>query len=165
MNRNQNWFHLWKGVFFLGGRKKIEESKRKDLMRLVVFLPHNNMNNCVIRTKKDFYGLELHRGDVVRFAGFEAGRDPKLFTNPNEFNPFRFDEVNDKKFGEEFRPFGGGPRMCVGMKFAELEFIITITKLLLNFEIETHPHRRVVETFSNAIDAKKSGIHVRVNAL
>jgi cytochrome P450 len=34
------------------------------------------------------------------------------------------------------RPFGHGPRMCIGKCFAELEIQIGICKLLQNFRIE-----------------------------
>jgi len=34
-----------------------------------------------------------------------------------------------------YQPFGAGPRICIGQRFAILEIKMAICKLLLNFEI------------------------------
>ncbi len=35
-------------------------------------------------------------------------------------------------------PFGHGPRMCVGKRFAEQEVAIMVAKIMQNFRIEWH---------------------------
>lgn len=65
------------------------------------------------------------------------GRDGGLYSNPNEFQPERFDmdgtEAKSSHFA--FTPFSAGPRNCIGQKFAVLEMKSTISKILRNFEI------------------------------
>lgn len=55
--------------------------------------------------------------------------------NPNEFNPLRFSQ--EMKINPlVYMPFGIGPRLCVGMKFALLEVKLTLVKILSKFIVE-----------------------------
>lgn len=64
------------------------------------------------------------------------GRDPKLYENPNDFQPERFerDDPDGKSNHFQYTPFSAGPRNCIGQKFAMLEMKATVSKLLRNFE-------------------------------
>ena len=43
-------------------------------------------------------------------------------------------------------PFGHGPRMCVGKRFAEQEVSIMIAKLMQNFKVEWHNKDLVIKS-------------------
>ena len=65
----------------------------------------------------------------------------KYVKNPNEFLPERW--IKSSAEYEELHPFvslpfGHGPRMCVGRRFAELEAYILIMKIIQNFKVEYH---------------------------
>ena len=47
----------------------------------------------------------------------------------------RFSKEN-KRNPSGFLAFGGGPRMCLGMKFAYIEISMVLTKVLKRFEIQ-----------------------------
>ncbi|KAG8226448.1 hypothetical protein J437_LFUL003440 [Ladona fulva] len=48
-----------------------------------------------------------------------------------------YDKVKDFKMNPfTYLPFGFGPRMCVGKRFAELEFAVLITKMVRHFHID-----------------------------
>lgn len=66
------------------------------------------------------------------------GRDSTLYSEPNEFQPERFenDSAESKSSHFTYTPFSAGPRNCIGQKFAVLEMKSTIAKLLRNFEIQ-----------------------------
>ena len=74
----------------------------------------------------------IEPGMSVYFPVFALHHDPKYFENPNEFNPERF--LGDEKINvhslETYLPFGIGPRMCIGNRFALLEMKITLFHLL-----------------------------------
>lgn len=60
--------------------------------------------------------------------------DPLTFENPKEFKPERFlDQDGKYKNIEEFRPFGMGPRVCLGEKLARTELYLIFSCLLQNF--------------------------------
>ena len=70
-------------------------------------------------------------------------RNPEIFgENVDEFDPERFldDASKDQIENHLFHSFGGGPRICIGMKFAMEEIKIAVAKLLSNFEIKDVPN-------------------------
>ncbi|XP_030524577.2 ent-kaurenoic acid oxidase 2-like [Rhodamnia argentea] len=64
--------------------------------------------------------------------------DPANYSEPEEFNPSRWD--NYKKKGGAFIPFGAGSRFCPGSDLVKLEMSIFLHYFLLNYEVErTNP--------------------------
>ena len=54
------------------------------------------------------------------------------------------DEANEKLAKQfAFLPFGGGPRVCIGMRFAMAEIKIGMAKLLANFKIVETPETKL----------------------
>uniref|UniRef100_A0A7S2ECU8 Cytochrome P450 n=1 Tax=Trieres chinensis TaxID=1514140 RepID=A0A7S2ECU8_TRICV len=99
------------------------------------------------------------RGMDMFLSLYNIHRDPKLWPNPDKFDPDRFDRpyVNpevegwagyDPKKWEgrlypneisadfAYLPFGGGARKCVGDDFALLEASVTLATVLRRFEFE-----------------------------
>lgn len=63
-------------------------------------------------------------------------RDPKYFPNPDKFDPERFSEENISLITPyTYIPFGAGPRLCIGNRFALIEIKLLFFSLLSNFEI------------------------------
>jgi len=56
-----------------------------------------------------------------------------------EFNPDRFFNGEVDANGLQFHTFGGGPRLCIGMRFAFTEMKMILGRLLFNFEILPDP--------------------------
>ncbi|KAI1300128.1 Thromboxane-A synthase [Halotydeus destructor] len=76
-------------------------------------------------------------------AGFYAGvnqlhYDERYWPEPNKFDPERF-MGKQKVQPIAYQPFGGGPRNCVGMRFAILQIKLVMAQLLLKYEFTAGP--------------------------
>ncbi|XP_018404335.1 PREDICTED: cytochrome P450 9e2-like [Cyphomyrmex costatus] len=79
----------------------------------------------------------LKKGMNVWFPVYGLHRDPKYFEKPDEFCPERFLDENKKDINSiAYVPFGLGPRMCIGNRFALLESKVMLFHLLLRCELK-----------------------------
>ncbi|XP_071639302.1 cytochrome P450 6a2-like [Temnothorax longispinosus] len=70
--------------------------------------------------------------------------DPEYWENPEEFNPERFS--SDRKHSIErfaYLPFGEGPRICVGMRMAQLQIKAGLTTILKKYSMELSPRTQI----------------------
>ncbi|XP_069687372.1 cytochrome P450 9e2-like [Periplaneta americana] len=80
--------------------------------------------------------FELEAGTPVAVPLYAIHRDPQHFPDPMRFDPERFTEENKKaRHRQTFFPFGDGPRMCLGYRFAMMMIKVGIASLLSNFEL------------------------------
>ncbi|CAN7990006.1 unnamed protein product [Ixodes pacificus] len=61
--------------------------------------------------------------------------DPDLWPEPFKFDPERFAEGLNTGHSAAYLPFGLGPRVCIGKKFALLEIKMALCKLIRNYRI------------------------------
>ncbi len=92
-------------------------------------------------------GKILPKDTNIVIGAYFMGRDPKIWENPEEFKPERFDVVKsaDKFNPYSYIPFSAGQRNCIGQKFAMLEMKSTISKLLRHYEISTPKHFKPID--------------------
>lgn len=83
---------------------------------------------------------QLKVGDSIVFPIFAIHNDPALFPNPSKFDPERFSTERKHEIDpDSYIPFGVGPRMCIGNRFALMEAKINLFHLLSAFIIEKSP--------------------------
>ncbi|XP_011699841.1 PREDICTED: cytochrome P450 9e2-like [Wasmannia auropunctata] len=98
--------------------------------------------------------LLLKKGSSIWFPVFGLHRDPKYFEKPNEFHPERFLDENKKDINSAvYVPFGLGPRMCIGNRFALLETKVMLFHLLTRCDLKMcaktpHPLRLCKQNFA-----------------
>lgn len=75
--------------------------------------------------------LKLKRGMSIWFPVYGFHHDPKYFPEPETFNPDRFLK-NGRALANSgaYIPFGMGPRMCIGNRFALMETKVLLCQLL-----------------------------------
>ncbi|KAG5681252.1 hypothetical protein PVAND_010703 [Polypedilum vanderplanki] len=81
----------------------------------------------------------MHKGDVALISIYSIHHDPDYYSHPETFNPERFDAEHGgiKEFKEKslLIPFGSGPRICLGMKWAKLMIKTALVEIIKNFSI------------------------------
>jgi cytochrome P450 family 9 len=89
----------------------------------------------------------VKKGSGVWFPVYGLHRDSKYFENPDLFYPERFLPENKKDMNlNVYLPFGIGPRMCIGNRFALIETKVVLFHLLARCELKpckktSHPLR------------------------
>ena len=80
-------------------------------------------------------GIFIPKTTSIMLPIWNMHHDQRFWTDPMKFEPERFlPENRDKIVPYSYIPFGGGPRNCIGMRFALLEAKLAIANLVLNFE-------------------------------
>ncbi|KAJ5770903.1 uncharacterized protein N7511_002954 [Penicillium nucicola] len=68
----------------------------------------------------EFCGYSLPGGITVSTQSHSLHRDPSIFSDPDSFNPERW-ETPTKEMKDASLPFGGGSRICLGIHLARME--------------------------------------------
>ncbi|KAH0637774.1 hypothetical protein KY290_022075 [Solanum tuberosum] len=76
-------------------------------------------------------GCKIKKGWSLNLDVVSIHRDPKIFPNPEKFDPSRFDDPL-KPFS--FLGFGSGPRMCPGINLAKLEISVFLHHLVCRYK-------------------------------
>ncbi|MFJ6465445.1 cytochrome P450 [Streptomyces sp. NPDC091387] len=85
-------------------------------------------------------GVPLPEGTRVWSSQWATHRDERWFPEPEEFRPERWDaEAGDAIAEYAWFPFGGGPRVCLGTRFAMVEAVLILAVLARRFELEVDP--------------------------
>ncbi|XP_043286083.1 cytochrome P450 9e2-like [Venturia canescens] len=85
----------------------------------------------------------IEPGQNIWYPTFAVHRDPKYYPNPEKFDPERF--MGSAKSDMEpfaYVPFGQGPRICIGNRFALLEMKVLIFHLLAKCFLKPGPRAR-----------------------
>ena len=89
-------------------------------------------------------GYPITAGGLVIISPFTMHRRPDIWPEPDQFIPDRFSEDSHRerhRFG--FIPFGGGPRLCIGNRFAEVEATLILAMVARRFSLKLPPDTRV----------------------
>ncbi|KAF2888386.1 hypothetical protein ILUMI_17787 [Ignelater luminosus] len=78
----------------------------------------------------------LEKGDTIQIPLFGIHYDPEYYPEPERFDPERFSDENKTKINPyAYLPFGSGPRICIGSRFALMETKMVFSYLLATFDI------------------------------
>ncbi|MBV9227889.1 MAG: cytochrome P450 [Chloroflexi bacterium] len=85
-------------------------------------------------------GYHFPAGTRFLMSQWVVHHRPDIWGDPEVFRPERWDPQNGQKVPPgAFFPFGGGPRICIGMPFAQFEAKLILTSILQRFIPQTVP--------------------------
>jgi cytochrome P450 len=78
--------------------------------------------------------VDVPKGAVVVVSPWLLHRNPRLWPDPDRFDPDRFDATTPRD-RYSYIPFGTGSRVCVGASFAMTEAILVLATMLQSHRI------------------------------
>jgi cytochrome P450 len=92
----------------------------------------------------EYRGVKINKDDVVFCLIYNAHHREDLYENAKEFNPDRFAPEKVKAMPKmSYLPFGGGPRLCIGNRFALMEMQLLLVGLYQRFDFELIENQRI----------------------
>jgi cytochrome P450 len=89
-------------------------------------------------------GYRLPKGSTFFISQWVTHRDPGLFPDPERFRPARWAGDAQRRLPRfAYFPFGGGPRICIGNRFAMMEATLILAVLARRFSFATTPETRL----------------------
>jgi cytochrome P450 len=82
------------------------------------------------------YDELIPKGSIILLSIYALHRNPDFWNNPDILDPDRFLQeqvANRSKY--TWLPFGAGPRLCIGMRFAQLEIPLILASLIKRFDL------------------------------
>ncbi|XP_064445265.1 cytochrome P450 4A11-like isoform X2 [Mirounga angustirostris] len=108
-------------------------------------------------------GRSLPKGFSVLLSFYALHHNPKVWPNPEVFDPSRF-APDSSRHSHAFLPFSGGARNCIGKQFAMNELKVAVALTLLRFELAPDPLKVPVPT-PRIVLMSKNGIHLHLRKL
>nr|AVL92879.1 CYP450 [Locusta migratoria] len=99
--------------------------------------------------------LVAPRGSSVLVSFLLMHRRPDLFPEPLQFDPGRFLAGGSatRRRPDSYLPFGGGPRRCVGARFADVEMRVLLAAVLRRFRVLPGSSRHQLEQIPCSVTA------------
>ncbi|XP_071729302.1 cytochrome P450 81Q32-like [Rutidosis leptorrhynchoides] len=95
-----------------------------------LLVPHESSKDCIIG------GYNITSGTMLLVNQWAIYHDPKLWTDPEKFNPERFEGCEGTRDGFKLMPFGSGRRSCPGEGLAVRVIGSTLGLLIQCFDWE-----------------------------
>jgi cytochrome P450 len=129
---------LFREVQDVCGQKPIDAAMLEDLVyheqvikEAMRLYPPVSLIDRVATQDIEFDGVQVKKGDFAFNLIYVMHRHATLWENPSHFDPERFSPENAKRIHRfQFMPFGAGPRICIGMKFAYMEAVAILATLV-----------------------------------
>lgn len=90
----------------------------------------------------EFNGHLIPANTMVLLSTILTHYMPEYWTNPNEFDPYRFspERAEDKKHFYQYIPFGGGSHKCLGLHIAQIQAKMFLFYLLKQYRVTKSPN-------------------------
>jgi cytochrome P450 len=116
----------------------IEESMR-------LYPPAPGISARAVLEDDEVAGVRVPKGSMIMISPWLLHRHRLLWDNPQEFDPERFSpERSRNRHRFAYLPFGGGPRICIGMALAMTEAQLILATLAQRFRTHLIPNQNIV---------------------
>jgi cytochrome P450 len=132
------------------------EATLRESLRLNVLFP---MLTRKVIEPVNIKGYDLPVGTLVSPSPLLVHYSPKIYPEPEKFLPERY--LNETK-NQPWIPYGGGPRRCIGMSFAQLEMKIILATLFSRVKLELLPNQSFVPKWGEPTLIPPTGVQVRI---
>ncbi|CAE1256602.1 TBXAS1 [Acanthosepion pharaonis] len=121
-------------------------------------LSRESKEDCIIK------GLKISKNTGVLISTMTLHYDPRYWPEPEKFDPERFSEENKaKQIPFTYLPFGGGPRICAGMRLAQLEFKMAVVQMLRKFRlVSCDKTEKKIEFAKAGLLKPKNGVWIKI---
>jgi len=82
-------------------------------------------------------GYRIAQGTTILYSSLAMHRDPRFWSHPDDFTPDRF--LSGDADLSAFIPFGRGARLCLGMRMAYIEAVLTIASVYQRYRLAVAP--------------------------
>jgi cytochrome P450 len=107
-------------------------------------------------------GYPIAAGTTVFACPWVMHRDPRFFDDPLDFRPQRWSTDLAKRLPRfSYMPFGGGPRICIGNRFAMMEAILILATVAQRYRLELKSGRPI-EPFASITLRPQGGVLVKL---
>ena len=152
-----------------GGEVTLEAVKAMRLLGATVeeagrlYSPVGNVPRGVVKGFT-FGGYRVPAGSRVLLSLVACHRLPTVFDNPDEFDPDRFmpPREEDKRTPYSLVTFGGGPRICIGINFAQVEVKAMGAHILRRYMLTPVPDQLIAHVYYSPVAALINGLRLRV---
>ncbi len=114
----------------------------------------------VLKRPWTFCDYELPAGVAVGTALGNTHFNPKIYQQPESFNPERFIDRQYSPF--EYLPFGGGARRCIGSAFALYQMQIILGTILAQHELTLYSSNSAIPSSLGFAISPKCGVKMVV---
>ena len=113
-----------------------------------------------------FGGHEIPKDTMVVISPIHTHRMAEWWDEPGRFDPERFSpaRAEHERHSHSWVPFGGGPHMCLGLRFAELQVKAVVHQLLQRFRIRI-PDGYEMPVQQAPISKPRDGLPIRLERL
>lgn len=85
-------------------------------------------------------GHRVRAGTTIVMSQWVIQRDPRWYESPEAFRPSRWtDDFRRTLPRFAYFPFGGGPRVCIGQRFATMEAVLILATIIQRFGLAWQP--------------------------
>lgn len=107
-------------------------------------------------------GQTFPAGTTIFISQWVLHHDKRYFEDPESFRPERWRNDLAKRLPRfAYMPFGGGPRVCIGQRFAMMEAILILTTIAQRFAVEWLSEHRI-SPFPSITLRPKGGVWVKL---